>query len=183
MTLLVRLAEALDALSRGLGASVKWLALAVVLIQAVVVVLRYVYGTSFIWAQESVTYAHALLFMLAIGYTMLVDGHVRVDVLYSGWSARAKALTDLAGIVIAVLPFCALVVWASWGWAALSWRIGEGPMQVGGLPFQPFLKSLVPAMAILLALQAVSVAIRCGLVLTGRAPTHLPGKPGMATHG
>jgi TRAP-type mannitol/chloroaromatic compound transport system permease small subunit len=183
MSALARLADLLDALSRAIGSTVKWLALAVVLIQAVVVVLRYVYGTSFIWAQESVTYAHAILFMTAIGYTMLVDGHVRVDVLYSGWSARAKATTDLLGILIAVLPFCALLVWASWGWAAQSWRIGEGPMQVGGLPLQPLLKSLVPAMAILLAAQALAVAIRCLLVIAGQAPTHLPGKPGAAAHG
>jgi TRAP-type mannitol/chloroaromatic compound transport system permease small subunit len=56
-------------------------------------------------------------------------------------------------------------------------------MQVGGLPLQPLLKSLVPTMAILVALQAVSIAIRCVLVLLGRAPTHLPGKPGAAAHG
>jgi len=180
---LSHLAEAADALSRAIGGTVKWLAVVLVLIQFVVVGLRYIYGSSFIAMQESVIYVHATLFMLAIAYTFLIDGHVRVDVLYAGWSARRRALVDLIGILVAVLPFCALVVWASWTYVSMSWRMGEGPMQVGGLPFTSFLKSLIPVMAVLLAVQAVSIAIRCVLVLTGRAETHFPGKPVQAAHG
>lgn len=151
-----------------------WLALAVVLAQFVVVVLRYAFASSFVMMQESVIYLHATLFMLAIGYTYLVDQHVRVDVLYAGWSTRRKAAVDLASILVAVLPFCALVVWASWGYAAASWRQDEGPMAYGGVPLVPALKSLIPLMAILLGLQAVSIAIRCVAVLTGAAETHFP---------
>jgi TRAP-type mannitol/chloroaromatic compound transport system permease small subunit len=151
-----------------------WLALAVVLAQFVVVVLRYAFASSFVWMQESVIYLHATLFMLAIGYTYLVDQHVRVDVLYAGWSVRRKAAVDLASILVAVLPFCALVVWGSWGYAAASWRQDEGPMAYGGVPLVPALKSLIPLMAILLAAQAVSIAIRCVAVLAGAAQTHFP---------
>jgi TRAP-type mannitol/chloroaromatic compound transport system permease small subunit len=151
-----------------------WLALATVLLQFVVVVLRYAFGSSFVMMQESVIYLHATLFMLAIGYTWLVDQHVRVDVLYAGWSMRRRAAVDLASIVVAVLPFCALVLWGSWDYAARSWAQDEGPMAVGGVPLVPALKSLIPAMAILLGLQAVSIAIRCVAVLTGAAETHFP---------
>jgi TRAP-type mannitol/chloroaromatic compound transport system permease small subunit len=151
-----------------------WLALAAVLAQFAVVVLRYAFASSFVWMQESVIYLHATLFMLAIGYTFLVDQHVRVDVLYAGWSPRAKALTDLIAILVSVLPFCALVVWASWSYAASSWAQEEGPMAYGGLPLVPVLKSLIPAMAILLGLQSLSILIRCVAVLTGAAATHFP---------
>jgi len=151
-----------------------WLALATVLAQFAVVVLRYAFASSFVMMQESVIYLHATLFMLAIGYTFLVDQHVRVDVLYAGWSPRAKALTDLVAIIVAVLPFCALVIWGSWGYAASSWRQDEGPMAYGGLPLVPALKSLIPAMAILLGLQSVSILIRCVAVLAGAAETHFP---------
>lgn len=183
MTFLIRLADAADAMSRTLASVVKWLALLLVLAQFVVVVLRYIYGSSYVWMQESVTYTHAILFMLAIGYTFLVDGHVRVDVLYAGWPARRRALVDLVGILIAVLPFCALMVWASWPDVMRSWRMGEGPMQYGGLPLTPLFKSLLPAMAVLLAVQAVSIAIRAVAVLSGRAETHFPGKPAASAHG
>lgn len=151
-----------------------WLALLLVLVQFAVVVLRYAFGTSFIMMQEGVIYIHAVLFMLAIGYTFLVDQHVRVDVFYAGWSARRRAAVDLVAVLVGVLPFCALVLWASGGYVAASWRFSEGPMAVGGLPFTPFLKSMIPAMAVLLALQSVSIAIRCVAVLLGAAETHLP---------
>lgn len=176
--LLLALAGALDRMGRGVGKAVRWLAVLLVLIQFAVVVLRYAFGTSYIWLQESVLYTNATLFMLAIAYTFLVDQHVRVDLLYARWSARRRALVDLSGILLAVLPFCGLVIWASWGYVAISFRMGEGPMQVGGLPLLPWLKSLIPAMATLLALQALAIALRCLAVLTGHAGTHLPHRGG-----
>ena len=183
MAALLRLAGAIAAVSATVGRAVRWLAVVVVLLQFVVVLLRYAYGTSYVWMQEGVIYLHAALFMLAIGYTYMLDGHVRVDVLYAGWSPRRRALVDLVGILVSVLPFCVLLVWASWGYVAMSWRFGEGPMRVGGLPLQPWLKTLIPAMAGLLALQAVAVAIRCVAVLAGRAETHVPARPAAASHG
>jgi TRAP-type mannitol/chloroaromatic compound transport system permease small subunit len=171
---LLRAADAHDTLSRRLAQGLKWLALAVVLVQFIVVVLRYAYGSSFVWMQESVIYVHATLFMLAIGYTWLVDQHVRVDVFYAGWTVRRQAAVDLACVVLAALPFCALVVWASYDYAARSWMQNEGPMAVGGVPFVPALKSLIPLMGVLLGLQAVSLGIRCVAVLAGAAPTHFP---------
>jgi TRAP-type mannitol/chloroaromatic compound transport system permease small subunit len=176
LRLLLRLADGADALNRAIGLTVRWLAVCLVLVQFVVVVLRYAYGSSFVWLQESVTYTHAFLFMLAIAYTYLVDGHVRVDVLYAGWSARRRALVDLLGILVCVLPFCALLVWASWPYVSMSWRMGEGPIQYGGLPLTPWLKSLIPAMAVLLALQALAIAIRAVAVLAGQAETHFPAR-------
>lgn len=165
------------------GQTVKWLAVVLVLAQFAVVILRYVYRSSFIWMQESVIYAHATLFMLAIGYVFLIDAHVRVNVFYAGWTGRRRALVDLFAIAVAVLPFCALVLWASWGYVALSWRVGEKSMQLGGLPLMPFLKTLIPAMAVLLFLQGVSIALRAVLVLTGRATTHFPAIQEQTAHG
>ena len=178
MRALLALAGALDRLGRAVGKTVRWLAVLLVLIQLAVVVLRYAFGTSYIWLQESVLYTNAALFMLAIGYTFLVDQHVRVDLFYARWSARTRALADLLGILLAVLPFCGLVIWASWGYVVVSFRMGEGPMQVGGLPLLPWLKSLIPAMAVLLALQAVAIGLRCLAVLTGHTPTDLPHRGG-----
>ncbi len=178
MDILLALAGALDRFGRAVGKSVRWLAVLLVLIQLAVVVLRYAFGTSYIWLQESVLYTNAALFMLAIAYTFLVDGHVRVDLFYARWSARGRALADLVGIVFAVLPFCGLLIWASWGYVAVSFRMGEGPMQVGGLPLLPWLKALIPTMAVLLVLQAIAIALRCLAVLAGRATTHLPHRGG-----
>jgi TRAP-type mannitol/chloroaromatic compound transport system permease small subunit len=176
MKALLKIADLIDAANDRIGRTVMWCAGLLVLVQFSVVVLRYAYGSSFIWMQESVVYLHAALFMLAIGYAYLHDGHVRVDVLYADWSPRTKALADLLGIAIAVLPFCALVIWACWSYVSLSWRLKEGAMSVGGLPFVYVLKALIPAMAALLALQAVAIGLRATAVLTGHATTHFPRK-------
>lgn len=147
-----------------------------VLVQFVVVVLRYAYGSSFVWMQEGVIYAHAFLFMLAIGYAYLLDAHVRVDFFYANWPERKKAWVDLVGVLVTVLPFCWLLIWASWGYVSVSWRMGEGPMQVGGLPLTPYLKGLIIAMAVLLGLQGLSVAIRAIAVIAGAAESVFPHK-------
>lgn len=173
---LEKFANAVDGLNAVVGTAARWLAVLLVLVQFVVVGLRYIYGTSFIWMQEGVIYVHATLFMLSIAYVLLIDGHVRVDIYFAKWSARARAAVDLIGVLLAVLPFCGLVLWASWPYVSTSWRLGEGPMQVGGLPFTPFIKSLIPAMATLLALQGLAMAARAILVLAGKAETHLPSK-------
>ena len=176
MGLLEKFARAVDGLNGAVGAFARWLAALLVLVQFVVVVLRYIYGSSFVWMQESVVYVHATLFMLSIAYVLLIDGHVRVDIYFARWSAWTRAAVDLTGVVFALLPFCGLMIWASWPYVASSWRLGEGPMAMGGLPFTPAFKSLIPAMAALLALQGLAMAARAILVLGGRAPTHLPGK-------
>jgi len=168
------LADLIDALSRRIGRAAMWLAVALVVWQFVVVVLRYGFGSSYPWAQEAVVYLHAALFMLAIAYVYMLDGHVRVDFYYERWSERRRAALELAGIMLLVWPFCALIVWASWDYAARSFRLAEGPMTHGGLPFQPWLKALIPAMAGLLALQALSVLIRAVGVLAGHERTAFP---------
>lgn len=183
MGAILKLCDLLDEASDRLGRVVMWLAGVLVAVQFAVVVLRYAYGSSYIWMQESVIYLHATLFMLAIGWVYLHDAHVRVDVLYAGWSARAKALADLLGILVAVLPFCALVIWACWPYVSMSWRLKEGPMFVGGLPFLYLLKSLIPAMAVLLGAQAISLALRAAAVLAGAAETHYPRKAAGGGHG
>jgi TRAP-type mannitol/chloroaromatic compound transport system permease small subunit len=170
------LGRALDGFSNLVGRIVMWLAAALVLVQFAVVVLRYGFSTSLIQMQEAVIYIHASLFMLAIAYTMLHEGHVRVDILYAGWRARKRAAVDAAGVVLAVIPFCLLVLWTCWPFVAASWRIREGAIAYGGIPFQYLLKSLIPAMAVLLILQGLAHLVRCLLVLAGLREDHRAGR-------
>jgi TRAP-type mannitol/chloroaromatic compound transport system permease small subunit len=167
MSALAATARLCDWINEQVGRHVMWLALLLVLIQFAVVVLRYLFGTSFIAMQESVIYVHATLFMLTIGYTFLHDGHVRVDVFYAEFGPRGRAWTDLIGTLIAVIPFCALVLWFSWGFVGASWKMREGPMFVGGLPIVYLLKTTIPIFAALLLLQGISIAIKSALVLAG----------------
>ena len=154
------LADRIDRLTTAVGRAVAWLALAIVLLQFALVVARYVFGLGSIWLSETVIYAHGTLFMLAAAWTLRAGGHVRVDVFYAEASARAKAVIDLAGSVLLLLPFALLLVWLSVPYAARSWAILERSQETSGLPLVFALKTLIPLFALLMALQGIAQAIR-----------------------
>ncbi|WP_027256844.1 TRAP transporter small permease subunit [Leisingera aquimarina] len=155
-----RVADALDGINRRLAHVVRWLALIMVLTQFAIVVGRYVFGVNSIAAQESVLYMHATLFMLAAGYTLLVDKHVRVDVFYAGLSPRSQRHIDIFGHLFLLLPSMAALLYWSWPSVRNSWAIFEGPIAVGGIEAVFLLKSLIPAFCVLVMLQSAALLIR-----------------------
>lgn len=163
-----RAAGALDAFSRRTGHCIAWLTLALGLVGTAVVVLRYAFDTGWIWMQESLTWMHALTFMLGAAYTLEADEHVRVDIFYRGWSPRARAIVDLLGTLLFLLPLCAFLLWASFPYVAGAWRIAERSREAGGLPALYLLKTAIPALAVLLAAQGVAGALRCVVTLARR---------------
>ncbi|HXG28120.1 MAG TPA: TRAP transporter small permease subunit [Nevskiales bacterium] len=159
MARLLRLAGLITALNARIGRAVSWLALAMVAIYFAVVLLRYLFSTGSIALQESVTYLHATLFMLAAAWTLIRDGHVRVDIFYSRWGARAKDWADLAGSLLFLLPVALFLFAASLGFVADAWRIREASAQPGGLPYVYLLKTLILVMTAQLVLQALAQAL------------------------
>ncbi|MGF1658823.1 MAG: TRAP transporter small permease subunit [Rubrimonas sp.] len=163
----------IDALNDRIGRFVAWFTLAMALIQFATVLMRYVFsanaflGLSSLWWQEAIVYLHGALIMGAAGYTFLHDGHVRVDIFYRDASQRAKDWTDLIGSLVFLLPVCYLIYWSAWPNVALSWRNLEGSAETSGIPLKYLLKSTVLLMAALLALQAVSTALKAALRLMG----------------
>lgn len=162
------LSKLLDALNERVGRAVSWLTLAMVLTTFAVVVLRYLFNYGSIAMQESVTYLHALVFMLGAAYTLKHDGHVRVDIFYQRFGRRGQALVDLFGSLFLLLPFCLFIGWVSWEYVADSWSIKESSRDAGGLPWVYWLKSVIPAMAVLLSLQGLSMILKSVLVLLGQ---------------
>lgn len=156
-----RLATALDAVAERTGRLISWLTLAMVMATVAVVVLRYAFDQGLIWLQESVNWMHSVVFLLGAAYTLKADEHVRVDIFYRGMSERRRALVDLAGTVLFLLPMCAFLLVESWQYVSVSWRIGERSREAGGLPMLYLLKAVIPLMAVLLALQGISLALRC----------------------
>ncbi|MVA96828.1 TRAP transporter small permease subunit [Nitratireductor sp. CAU 1489] len=154
------LADWLDSVNRTVGNLVRWCAILMVLVQFGIVLLRYVFGISFIALSESVLYLHATLFMLGAGYTLLVDGHVRVDIFYAKASRQRQSAIDLFGHLALLIPsMTVLLVW-SWPSVRNSWSILEGPISVGGIPASFLLKSLIPAFCVLLLIQSVACLLR-----------------------
>jgi TRAP-type mannitol/chloroaromatic compound transport system permease small subunit len=162
---LAAIAERIDRLIAAIGRAVMWLALFVVLGQFAVVLMRYLFAVGSIWLSESIIYAHAAMFLLAAGWTLQANGHVRVDVFYGEASPRSRALVDLAGSLLLLLPFVAVIAFFSLPYAARSWAVFERSREASGLPFVYLLKTLIPLFAVLLGLAGVAQAIRAALVL------------------
>lgn len=158
------------------GRFIAWLTLPMVLGTFVVVVLRYVFDLGWIWMQESIIWMHAAVFMLAAAYTLNRDEHVRVDVIYRGMRPERKALVNLAGTVLFLLPMAVFLVVTSFDYVAVSWQIGESSREAGGLPFPfvPLLKTVIPVTALMLIAQGVAGALDDALVLAGKAPPREP---------
>lgn len=130
-----------------------------VLIQFGIVLARYVFGYNSIAVQESVLYLHSALFMLGAGYTLMIDGHVRVDIFYARATEAVRRRIDLFGHVFLLMPSMVALMYWSWPMVRSSWRILEGPISVGGLPAVFLLKSLIPAFCILLLLQSAAIVL------------------------
>jgi TRAP-type mannitol/chloroaromatic compound transport system permease small subunit len=160
------LADRIDRLNATIGRGVAWLAIAVVLLQFALVVARYLFGVGSVWLSETVVYAHATLFMLAAAWTLQAGGHVRVDIFYADASARAKALVDLIGALLLLLPFMLVLLCLSAPYATRSWAILEHSQETSGLPIVFLLKTLIPLFAILMALQGIAQAIHAATALS-----------------
>ncbi|MGB2247688.1 MAG: TRAP transporter small permease subunit [Alcanivorax sediminis] len=165
-TTLLRWQRRLTGFTTRIGQASAWLALLLVLGMVLVVALRYGFGIGNIALQESLTYLHGSLFMLAIAYTLAEDEHVRVDVLYQRFSPRTKAWINLLGTLFLLLPMCAAIFWLSLDYVGSSWRQQEGSAN-GGLPFVYLLKSLLLVLPALLSIQALADGLRQLLVLLG----------------
>jgi len=168
---LAAFAAAIDRLTATVGRAVTWCLLAMVLVQVSVVLMRYVFGAGSIWLGEAIVYAHATLFMAAAAWTLQQGGHVRVDIFYADASPRRRAVIDLFGALLLLLPFCAVLAWVSLPYVARSWAILERSREASGLPLVFLLKTLIPLFALLLALQGIAQAARAWAALAGGPPS------------
>ena len=162
-------ARGIDRLTAALGRAVAWLALGIVLTQFGLVVARYVFSAGSVAVTESVIYGQAILVTLTAAWTLAAGGHVRVDIFYADASPRRRALIDLVGTLVLLLPFMLALLWLSVPYALRSWAILERSQETGGLPLVFALKTTIPLFAALMAVQGVAQAIRAiAVLMSGR---------------
>jgi TRAP-type mannitol/chloroaromatic compound transport system permease small subunit len=149
------------------GRFISWATVTMVILVVLVVITRYFLGLGSIALQESVTYLHCLVFMMGFAFTLKHDGHVRVDIFYRGFSPRFKAIVNLIGGLLFLIPFCLLIFFTSWDYVLASWVTRETSAENNGLPFIYLLKTLMLLMPATLVLQGIAEIIRSGLVLSG----------------
>lgn len=168
MQLLAGFVRAVGTLNRLIGLIFSWLALAVVIVCFAVVVQRYLFHTTQLWMQDLYVWLSGAMFTAVAGFAMLRDDHVRVDIFYRPWPVRRKAIADLIGVCLFVIPYVVIVGLYAWPFVMRSWRIYESSANVGGMPGLFILKSFILLFCLLIGLQGLAWAFRSILVLAGR---------------
>ena len=165
-----KLSHLIDGLSNLLGRIFSWLTLTMVIVMAAIVVLRYVFQIGSIALQESVIYINALIFTFGVAYTLKEQGHVRVDIFYSRLNEKKRAWVDLFGSLLFLVPSTCFIIWISWDYVAVSWRIREASAESSGLPFVYLLKVVILALPALLLLQGISEIAKSISIIKRRDP-------------
>lgn len=179
MRVLLKLSQKIDAITERIGQLADWIVIVTVAVGFYNVAARYIgrfigmklSSNTFIELQW---YLFSLMFFLGFAYILKHGANVRVDFLYTNWSERRRALIDLLGTMLFLIPFCIMGIWVTWNpvllsWGRLpggSWGTWEMSPDADGLPRAPIKTMIIVAFGLLL-LQAISQAIKYLAVVMG----------------
>lgn len=154
-----RVADRIDAFIDRVGRVTAWSSFALALVMAGNVLLRYVFHTGSVWSQELEWHLMAPICLFGMSYALRHGEHVRVDVMFAGFSTRAKNFVELVSSLL-LIAISLIVIWLSISYVNQSWSVGEGSANPGGIPARYILKALIPAGFALMAVQAAGQTIR-----------------------
>lgn len=165
----LQIINGIDRFTELTGRALSWLTMLMVALVVAIVVGRYFLGLGSIALQESVTYLHAMVFMLGLAFTLKRGGHVRVDIFYRNYSVRRRALVDLIGGILFLVPFCLFIFISCWDYVLASWAIAEGSSENDGIAAVYLLKTLMLIMPVTLLLQAIAELLKAQMILRGHS--------------
>jgi TRAP-type mannitol/chloroaromatic compound transport system permease small subunit len=157
----------IDNMNEWVGSGVAWVTLGLVLVVFVDVVMRYLFNKSYVFTQELEWHLFGFIFLMGAGYTLLHDGHVRVDIIYQRLGIKGRAWTNLLGVIFFLIPGCIMVITTSWQFAANSFSMMEGSPDPGGIPFRFIIKGCIPLGFTLLLLQGFSLGLHSFMQILG----------------
>jgi TRAP-type mannitol/chloroaromatic compound transport system permease small subunit len=166
---LLSLSRLIDRFTSWVGRWVAWLVLAAVLISAVNAAVRKLFNTSSNAYLEIQWYLFAAVFLLAAGYTLMRQEHVKIDVISSRFSKRTQIWIDVVGLVLFVLPLVFNVIRLSLPLVIRAYEMNEYSQNAGGLIRWPVF-AVLPLGFLLLGIQAVSELIKRIAFLRGLIP-------------
>ena len=165
--------NSIDILNETIGRAASWLVLAMVLLICYDVTMRYSFHQGSVALQELEWHLFALIFLLGSAYTLKHNNHVRVDILYQSQylSNKHRALINIFGILLFLIPFCVLILITTWPFVENAYYYLEGSPDPGGLPYRYLLKGSILVAFTLLILQGVAELLRNYLLLTKQDPS------------
>lgn len=150
---LIRVAGAIDVVVDRVGAVFAWATFALMVVMAGNVVLRYLFATGTVWAQELEWHLMVPICLFGMVYALSHGDHVRVDILYANFGPRGRHAVDVFAALVGMV-FGVAVIWLSQRYVGQSWTIGEGSANPGGIPHRYLLKALIPIGFALYVLQS-----------------------------
>ena len=132
------------------------------------VILRYVFNTSFVFMAELEWHVFAFIFLMGAGYTLLHEGHVRVDIFYSIMDRKKQALINLFGVLFLLIPSCYVVLTTTIPWVIVAYQIGEVSINPGGIPARFLLKATLPLCYFLMLIQGLLLGARSFFIILGK---------------
>lgn len=168
------LLHAIDQVSYWSGKAFAWLIVGLTFVVSIEVFKRYILNAPTAWIFDLNNMLYGTLFMMCGAYTLAQSGHVRADFVYIYLRPRTQAALDLALYLLFFLPGILALIYAGYGYAAESWRIGEhSTVTAEGPPIYHF-KSVIPIAGALVMLQGLAEIVRCIVCLrTGTWPARL----------
>ena len=166
-----KIADGIAAINEWVGRGVSWLTFLLVVLVCFDVVFRYLFNDTEAWIMELEWHMFALIFLLGAGFAFKHDRHVRVDLFYSRFSEKDKALLNMIGGLLFLIPWCTMIIWASFQYANVSFQIREVSPDPGGLPARYIIKYAITVGGVLLLLQAISNTIESYLTYRSAGKT------------
>ena len=155
-----RFCDGIDAAIRGIGHVVMWSNFILIFVIILQVILRYGFGHGLIVLEELQWHLYALGIMFGASYAVMLDSHIRVDIIHARLSEKWRQRWDLFGIVVLLLPFLVIIFHQSLDFVYESWRVGETSDSPQGLPFRWAIKTVIPVSFGLLIIATLSRAAR-----------------------
>lgn len=154
--ILEKISNFLSEINERVGQAAAWITGILMLLICFNVTTRYLFNSSDAWRTELEWHLFALIFLLGAGYALKHDKHVRVDLFYAKFSEKQKAIVNFIGTLVFLLPWCAVIIYASYKYAHSSWMMNEGSPD-NGLPARYLIKFAITTGFVLLFLQAISL--------------------------
>ena len=162
-----RVSDLIEGTLKFISGFINWIWIVLVLVIVVNVVMRYAVGVNYVWVEELQWHMYAVGFMIGIGYAVMHDAHVRVDVLANTFSKRTRAVIELLGIALILLPLAYIIVTYAIPFVERSYIRNEGSSAPGGINNRWVIKSVIVIAFVYLGLAAFARLTRVSAFLFG----------------
>ena len=149
-----------DKFSKYIGIVIAFLLIIMMINVAFDALNRYLMNSNSVALQEMEWHLFSVIILLGLSYTLSEEAHVRVDILYAGFSKKKKAIVNMIGVILFVLPLSLLIAYGSLGFVEKSFVFMEQSGDPGGLPYRYIIKALIPTSFVILIIMSIGYFAR-----------------------